>query len=90
MTNSKFTKEQQEKAMELLTDNGDYLNIIPIEDFMTIYEPYEIARMVKQSNLNLDCDYVRVNDYYSDTHEADDMYSLLSDDEIEEALNELQ
>lgn len=89
MTTTKFTEEQQEKAMELLTDNGE-LNIMPIEDFMTVYEPYEIAKMVKQSNLNLDCDYVRVNDYYSDTHEADDMYALLSDDEIEEALQELQ
>lgn len=89
MTNSKFTAEQQEKAMELLTDNGD-LNIMPIEDFMTAYTPYEIASMIKQSGLNLDCDYVRVNSYYSDTHEADDMYTLLSDDEIEEALDELQ
>lgn len=89
MTTTKFTEEQQEKAMELLTDNGD-LNIMPIEEFMTDYEPYEIAKMVKQSDLNLDCDYVRVNDYYSDTHEADDMYSLVSDDEVEEALNELQ
>lgn len=86
---TKFTEEQQEKAMELLEDNGD-LNIMPVEEFMTIYEPYEIARMVRQSNLNLDCDYVRVNVYYSDTHEADDMYSLLSDDEIEDALDELQ
>jgi len=58
---SKFTAEQQEKAMELLMDNGE-LNIMPIEDFMTVYEPYEIAKMVKQPNLNLDCDYVRVND----------------------------
>ena len=89
MTTTKFTEEQQEKAMELLEDNGD-LNIMPVEEFMTIYEPYEIAKMVKQSNLNLDCDYVRVNDYYSDTHEADDTYSLLSDDEIEDALDELQ
>ena len=86
---TKFTEEQQEKAMELLEDNGD-LNIMPVEEFMTIYEPYEIAKMVKQSNLNLDCDYVRVNVYYSDTHEADDTYSLLSDDEIEDALDELQ
>jgi len=89
MTTTKFTEEQQEKAMELLTDNGD-LNIMPVEEFMTVYEPYEIAKMVRQSNLNLDCDYVRVNDYYSDTHEADDTYSLVSDDEVEDALNELQ
>lgn len=86
---TKFTEEQQEKAMELLEDNGD-LNIMPVEEFMTVYEPYEIARMVKQSNLNLDCDYVRVNSYYSDTHEADDVYSLVSDEEVEEALDELQ
>ena len=84
----KFTEKQQEKAMELLTDNGD-LDIMPVEDFMTAYEPYDIARMVRQSNLNLDCAYIRVNFDYTDTHEADNMYSLLSDDEIEEALKEL-
>lgn len=89
MTNSKFTAEQQEKAMELLTDNGD-LTIMELGEFMYTYEPWQVAKMVKQSDLNLDCDYVRVNDYYSDTHEADDMYALLSGDEIEEALNELQ
>lgn len=89
MTTTKFTDEQREKAMELLEDNGD-LNIMPVEEFMTIYEPFEIAKMVKQSNLNLDCDYVRVNDYYSDTHESDDSTSLVSDDEVEDALEELQ
>jgi len=89
MTTNKFTQEQQEKAMELLTDNGD-LNIMPVEEFMTVYEPYEIAKMVRQSHLNLDRAYVRVNLDYPDTHEADDMYSLVSDDEVEDALNELQ
>ena len=84
----KFTEEQQEKAMELLMDNGD-LEIMPIEEFMTSFEPYEIAKMVKLAGLNLDCDYIRVRSYYEDTHEADDKYSLLSDDEIEEALKEL-
>ena len=89
MTTTKITQEQREKAMELLTDNGD-LNIMPVEEFMTAYEPYDIARMVRQSNLNLDCAYIRVNLDYTDTHEADDTYSLLSDDEIEDALDELQ
>ena len=85
----KFTEEQREKAMELLTENGD-LDIMPIEEFMTDYEPYEIASMVNQSNLNLDCNYIRVNTYYKDTQEADSSDDLISDDEIEEALNELQ
>lgn len=89
MTTTKFTDEQREKAMELLADNGD-LNIMPVEAFMAAYEPYQIARMVKMANLNLDCDYIRVNAYYSDTHEANDMYSLVSDEEVEEALEELQ
>ena len=86
---SKYTIEQREKAIELLMDNGD-LNIMPIEEFMTCYEPYEIAKMVKQSELNLDCDYIRANDYYSDTYEADAMEDLISDGEVEEALDELQ
>ena len=89
MTTTKFTPEQKEKAMELLTDSGD-LDIMPVEEFMTAYEPYDIARMVRQSNLNLDCAYIRVNLDYTDTHEADDMYSLLSDEEVEDALKELQ
>jgi len=87
---SKFTGEQRQKATDLLIDNGDFLDIIPIEDFMTIFEPYEIAKMVKLSDLKLDCDYIRVNIYYSDTQEADAMKDLISDDEVEEALNQLQ
>ena len=86
---TKFTDEQREKAIELLTDNGD-LNIMELGDFMLTYEPYQIARMVTQSKLKLDKEYVRVGDYYSDTHESMDMYSLVSDEEVEEALNELQ
>jgi len=86
---TKFTEEQQEKAMELLEDNGD-LNIMPVEEFMTAYEPYEIAKMVRLAGLNLDRNYIRVNTYYADTQEADSMDDLISDDEIEEALQELQ
>ena len=89
MTTTKFTDEQREKAIELLEDNGD-LNIMETGDFMNAYYPWQVARMVTQSKLKLDKEYVRVNDYYSDTHESDDKYSLVSDDEVEEALDELQ
>ena len=84
---TKFTEAQKLEAMELLTDNGD-LNIMELGDFMTAYEPWQVARMVTQSKLKLDKEYVRINDYYSDTHEADDPYSLVSDDEVEEAFKE--
>lgn len=86
---SKFTDEQRQKAMELLTDNGN-LGIVPVEDFMIIFEPWEIAKMVKLADLSLDCNYIRVNTYYKDTQEADATDDLITDDEIEEALNELQ
>lgn len=89
MTTTKFTDEQREKAIELLEDNGD-LDITPVEEFMTAYEPYEIARIVRQSRLHLDHAYVRVNTSSSDAQEADDTYSLVSDEEVEEALGELQ
>jgi len=88
MTN-KFTEEKIDKAIEYMVDNGD-LEIMPIEEFMTDYEPYEIARMVRLAGLCLDCNYIRVNTYYKDTQEADSSDDLISDDEIEEALNELQ
>lgn len=86
---SKFTEEKIDKAIEYMVDNGD-LDIMPLEEFMTVYEPYEIAKMVKLADLNLDCNYIRVNTYYKDTQEADASDDLISDDEIEEALNELQ
>lgn len=89
MTTTKFTDEQREKAIELLEDNGD-VTIMFLGEFMTAYEPWQVALMVTQSKLKLDKEYVRVGDYYSDTHEANDMYSLVSDDEVEEALDELQ
>lgn len=92
---SKFTEEQREKAMELMEKNGDLddlddLDIMPTEEFMTSYEPSEIAEMVKWANLNLDRDYIRVSYSYKGTQEADTVEELVSDDEIEEALNELQ
>ena len=86
---SKFTEEKIDKAIEYMVDNGD-LDIMLLEEFMTVYEPYEIAKMVKLADLNLDCDYIRVNTYYKDTQEADATDDLISDDEIEEALNQLQ
>lgn len=86
---SKFTEEKIDKAIEYMVDNGD-LDIMPLEEFMTVYEPYEIAKMVKLADLNLDCDYIRVNTYYKDTQEADATDDLISDDEVEEALNQLQ
>ena len=89
MTTTKFTEAQRAEALEILTDNGD-LDIMPVEKFMTAYEPYEIARMVHESSLHLDHAYVRVNLDYTDTHEADNPYSLVSDNEVEEALGELQ
>ena len=46
--------------------------------------------MVKLADLDLDCNYIRVNSYYKDTQEADEESVLISDDEIEEALSELQ
>jgi len=89
MTTTKFTEEQRATAMEQLIYDGDLI-IMPIEEFMTAYEPYEISSMVRLSNLKLDCDYIRVGDYYANTHEADTVDDLVSDDEIEEALEELQ
>jgi len=86
---SNFTEEQREKAMELMEEIGD-LDIMPTEEFMTSYEPSEIAEMVKGANLNLDRDYIRVSHSYKDTQEADTVEELVSDDEIEEALNKLQ
>ena len=85
----KFTEEKIDKAIEFMVDNGD-LEIMPLEEFMTSFEPYEIAKMVKLAGLSLDYNYIRVNTYYKDTQEADTSDELISDKEIEEALEQLQ
>ena len=85
---TKFTTEQRDQAIEFLEDN-DELTIIELGDFMQSYEPYQIALMVKRSNLKLDRDYIRVNDYYSDEHEADTIEELISDEEVKDALKEM-
>ena len=88
MTTTKFTEAQKLEALEILTDDG-FFEVMTLEDFMTGCEPYQVARMVKRSNLNLDCKYIRVNGYYSDVQEADKMTDLIADDEVEEIMKEL-
>ena len=61
---TRYTEEQREKALNILTDEG-YFEVMTLEDFMTAYEPYQIARKVKGSDLTLECNYLRINGYYS-------------------------
>ena len=85
---TKYTKEQREKALNILTDEG-YFEVMTLEDFMTAYEPYQIARKVKGSDLTLECNYLRINGYYSNVEEADEMTDLITDDEVAEVMEDL-
>lgn len=85
---TKFTEAQKMEALEILTDNG-FFEVMTLEDFMTGYKPWQVARMVKQSGLNLDCKYIRINGQYYDVQEADKMTDLIADDEVEEIIKEL-
>ena len=85
---SKFTAEQRNQAIEFM-ENNEEMDIIDTCDFVKLYEPYQIALVVKGSNLKLDCDYIRLNTYYDDVHEADTIEELVSDEEVEEALEEM-
>ena len=87
MTN--FTEEQRARAIKFLEDNGD-LNVMTPGELMKVYEPYQIARMVKMAGLDLDCNYVRVTTCCTDLQEADALEYLVSDDEIAEALEDLR
>lgn len=82
----KYTKEQRAEALEILTEKGA-VDIMSTEEFMSSYEPFEIAKMVRGSKLNLDREYIRVNPYYVDTCEADTMTDLVSAYEVEDALD---
>ena len=71
-------------------DDGD-LSILETTEFIRTYsdEPATIANFVKASDLNLDCDYIRLNIYYGEAQEADALEDLFDDEEIEDYFSEL-
>jgi len=88
MTPNKFTIIQQAEAQEWL-ENHSSVYITTPEEFIKEMTPSELAHSIKSQNLSLDYEYIRSDDYGENCKEADTVAELITDEEIEEALIEL-
>lgn len=80
----------KEKLVQYMLDNGDY-EVMETGEFVHAYadEPSSLARFIRDGELNLDCEYVRLDTYYTDTQEADTMDELFTDEEVEDYFDDL-
>lgn len=82
----------KESKVQYMIDNNDgSITVLETSEFIRTYAdvPATIANFVKASDLNLDCDYIRLNIYYGEAQEADAQEDLFTDDEIETYFSEL-
>lgn len=80
----------KEKLVQYMMDNGDY-EVMETGEFVHAYadEPSSLARFIRDGELNLDCDYVRLGSYYADAQEADTLDELFTDGEVEDYFDDL-
>ena len=80
----------KESKVKYMINNGDY-EVMETGEFTDAYadEPSSLARFILAGELNLDCEYVRLGDYYSDAQEADTLEDLFTDTEVEDYFDDL-
>lgn len=86
-----FIKDASKKNLvQYMIDNGDY-EVMETGEFIDAYagEPSSLARFIRNGELNLDCDYVRLGEYYSDAQEADNVEDLFTEDEVTDYFDDL-
>ena len=86
-----FIKETDKgNLVQYMIDNGDY-EVMETGDFIYTYagEPSSLARFIRDGELHLDCDYVRLGTYYADAQEADTVDELFTDDEVTDYFDDL-
>ena len=87
----KFIKDaSKENLVQYMIDNGDY-EVMETGEFVHAYadEPSSLASYIRESELNLDCEYVRLGMYYDEAQEADTMDELFTDEEVEDYFDDL-
>ena len=87
----KFIKDaSKENLVQYMIDNGDY-EVMETGEFVHAYadEPSSLASFIRNGELDLDCDYVRLGTYYSDAQEADNVEDLFTDEEVEDYFDDL-
>ena len=86
-----FIKDaSKENLVQYMIDNGDY-EVMETGEFVQAYadEPSSLARFIRDGELHLDCEYVRLGDYYADAQEADTVDELFTDEEVEDYFDDL-
>lgn len=82
---------KESKVQYMLANNDGDFTFLETSEFVQTYadEPSTIASYVKSSDLNLDCDYIRLGTYYDEAKEADSLEDLFTDEEVTEYFSEL-
>ena len=88
--------EFKQELMEAYINEG-IIEVYSPEEFLKLgldyYTPYDIAHIIRQSRLKLDCEYIYApdNEEYSDYQEADsyaELYDAINGDDYIEELDE--
>ena len=82
---------KESKVQYMLDNNDGNIEVLETSEFVQTYadEPSTIASYVKSSDLNLDCDYIRLGTYYDEAQEADSLEDLFTDEEVTDYFSEL-
>lgn len=82
---------KDDKVQYLLDNNDGNIEVLETTEFVQAYadEPSTIASYVKSSDLDLDCDYIRLGTYYDEAQEADSLEDLFTDEEVTDYFSEL-
>jgi len=82
----------KEKLVQYMIDNNDgSIAVLETSEFVQAYAdvPSSLARFIRDAELNLDCEFVRIDTYYADALEADTMDELFTDDEVTDYFDDL-
>ena len=82
----------KEKLVQYMMDNNDgSIEVLETSEFVQAYadEPSSLARFIRDAELNLDCEFVRLGTYYADAQEADALEDLFSDSEVKDYFSDL-
>ena len=83
---------EKEKLVNYMLDNNDgSFEVMETGEFIQAYtgEPESLARFIREAELNLDCYYVRLGDYYEDAQEADSLEDLFTKEEVHDYFDDL-
>jgi len=82
--------DREDKANYVISYGGLGSELLETEVFVKSFSPWELAKIIKESDLTLGYSYVRTAVYYYDFTEADAMEDLVTDDEIDDFFDDVE